>query len=90
MIASRRRLKTTCPAWSASGTNYNICGPDGNTDSIYYTSVNKQPVSSSNDTRKKERILFATTELTNKIDTFAEISMEACQTARVTGASRMD
>ena len=29
--------------------------------------------------RKNERIVFTTTELSNKIDTLAEISMEGCR-----------
>ena len=32
--------------------------------------------------KKKDRILFTTTELTNKIDTLAEISMEGYRKAR--------
>jgi len=38
--------------------------------------------------RKKERIVFTTTEPTNKMDTLADISMEDCRKARATGAGR--
>jgi len=37
----------------------------------------------------KERILFTTTELTNKIDTLAEISMQGCRKARAIGAGHL-
>ena len=38
--------------------------------------------------RKKNRILFTTTELTNKIDTLAEISMEGFRKARAIDAGQ--
>jgi len=77
-----------CPKCGEDSWNFTDLLTYLSTNSLYNQPIRRAGKEVTLKERKKERILFTTAGLTNKIHTLADISMEGCRKARAIGASR--